>query len=371
MNIIKLVTALLLACLFPIVAQAAHIDYIIDTDIGGDIDDVLALIVAMNDASKPLAVTTTHIEPVEKAKIAKLMMTEMGHPEIPVYAGIGTTRTDQRQAFTLEHPLWPPQFGYPNAMPGEKEWFPQQSQPYRVIYGVLFDNMKVEAEPAPQFIARIAKEYSPQHKLIIVALGPLHNIAKALELDPAIRNNIKIFAMGGVYPKGYNWLVSPEVTAPVLAQVETVTVISNLLDQNQLYFTAQEFSELEKSADTSLGHAIIKDWKNWYEVEGEMTQRTHLSDPVTLYLALHPETIAVLQAKDIQFPCLDQNGKLRQEFAGLWYNKAGLENKIIMVRNTEKHNRAQFVTQLHSPSKIRMQLLKRIARSMAVNSSSH
>ncbi|HFL3422738.1 hypothetical protein SCZ71_04890 [Legionella pneumophila serogroup 1] len=96
-----------------------------DTDIGGDIDDVLALFVALDNPVKPLAITTTHIEPREKAQIAKLVVTYAGFSEIPVYAGIGTTRNDPRELFLQQNPLWPPFFGYPDSLPGESPWFPQ------------------------------------------------------------------------------------------------------------------------------------------------------------------------------------------------------------------------------------------------------
>ncbi|HGI8199412.1 TPA: hypothetical protein ACGAEL_000769 [Legionella pneumophila] len=70
-------------------------------------DDVLALFVALDNPVKPLAITTTHIEPREKAQIAKLVVTYAGFSEIPVYAGIGTTRNDPRELFLQQNPLWP------------------------------------------------------------------------------------------------------------------------------------------------------------------------------------------------------------------------------------------------------------------------
>ncbi|WP_158644251.1 nucleoside hydrolase [Legionella hackeliae] len=85
----------------PLVLFSAQtpVDYIIDTDIGGDIDDALALLVAITSDNKPLALTTTHIEPLEKARIAKLILSESGYPDIPVYAGVGVTRQDPNEEF--------------------------------------------------------------------------------------------------------------------------------------------------------------------------------------------------------------------------------------------------------------------------------
>src|SRR3990167_6899447 len=117
----------------------SHINYIIDTDIGGDIDDVIALLVAINGDNKPLAITTTHIEPVEKAKIAKLILSENGYSTIPVYAGIGVTRQDPNENFLKLSPLWPPFYGYPNPPDSQKKWYIKQALAYKEEYGSLFD----------------------------------------------------------------------------------------------------------------------------------------------------------------------------------------------------------------------------------------
>ncbi|HAT8940516.1 TPA: nucleoside hydrolase [Legionella pneumophila subsp. pneumophila] len=339
--------------------NAADINYIIDTDIGGDIDDVLALFVALDNPVKPLAITTTHIEPREKAQIAKFVVTYAGFSEIPVYAGIGTTRNDPRELFLQQNPLWPPFFGYPDSLPGESPWFPQQAVPYRQMNHSIFDEMNIEEESAPEYLARIAKNYSPQHKLVIVSLGPLHNISAALKINPSISSNLKIYSMGGIYPKGYNWLVSPEVTAQVLGSTEVISIVSQFVDAHDFYITPEEFLEIEKSAQSEFGLAVIQDWKNWYKIDKRNLNKTHLSDPVTLYLALHPEEITHMSSKLLTFPCLDLNGVLAPEFAGSWYNMPGLENKLMKVEDSEESH-IKFVSQVESSSAIRRKIINSI-----------
>lgn len=340
--------------------HAASVDYIIDTDIGGDIDDVLALLVALAEPVKPLAITTTHLEPLQKARMAKLLVTVAGYPDIPVYAGVGTARAAPRDVFLQQNPLWPPAFGYPQPGPGESTWFIQQAIPYINSYGKLFSSLQIEKESAAEYIARIAKTYSPQRKLVIIALGPLHNVAAALQLDPTINQNIIIYSMGGIYPKGYNWLVSPATTASVFAEVETISVLSSLIEANQFYITPEEFSDLDKIATTQLGRAIIQDWKNWYKIDVSHLQKTHLSDPVTLYLALHPEFIISMQPQDITFPCLE-NYQLKPEFFGLWYNMPGLANKLIIAKPT-KVGRVKFITEVHAPVEVKSKIISAIKK---------
>ena len=72
--------------------------------------------------------------------------------------------------------------------------------------------------------------------------------------------------MGGVYPKGYNWLVSPGTSAPVLSKVETISVLNTLIEENQLFILPEEFASLEKNTHSKLGRTIIEDWKNWYDM---------------------------------------------------------------------------------------------------------
>lgn len=337
------------------------LDYIIDTDVGGDIDDAIALILAANSESKPIAVTTTHIDPVEKARIAKLILTEQGHPEIPVYAGIGVNRDGSNALFKQQNSLWPPFYGYPNPGENERNWYEKQAIAYKDAYGSQFNAMQIESETASEFIVRLAKQYSSKHKLTIVALGPLHNIAAALMLDPSISDHIVIYSMGGVYPKGYNWLISPETTAKVLKQTETYVISSDFIAENELYVSANEFETIEKDVHTSFGSAFIADWKNWYKIDAVHKTNTQLGDPVTLYIATHPNEVTMQSNQVVEFPCLDENGKLKSEFNGVWYSKSGLENKIVKLKSDDSSH-THFIMSVKSVSTIKSWITSGISK---------
>lgn len=343
-------------------------NYIIDTDIGGDIDDALALLVAMNSDSKPIAITTTHIEPEEKAKIAKLIVSHCGHEEIPVYAGIGCKRTDPKAEFVTQNPLFPAMFGYPNPDKEEKSWYPKQASAYKKAYGSKFDEMKVETESAADCIINIAKKYSPDNKLTIVALGPLHNLDASLRKDPSIAKNIKLFAMGGIYPKGYNWLISPATTARVISQVETHVITSEFIVNHKLCITQEELNALISQIQSMFGETFLEDWKNWHKGDLFNKKDTNLYDPVTLYLALHPHFITSSIGKQIAFPCLDQNGELRQsDFRDSWYFKPGLDHKIISSQDNPESN-VRFVTQLTSATAIKEDIISLISSTLTKES---
>ena len=70
-----------------------------------------------------------------------------------------------------------------------------------------------------------------------------------------------------------------------------------------------------------------------------------------------------MQAKTILFPCLNDNGSLKQEFFGLWYNMPGLEDKLMMVNDIETSH-SKFVYQLTSGAKIREKIIDLIRKSL-------
>ena len=62
----------------------------LDTDIGGDIDDALALLLAMASKEVELVGVSTVFENTEaRAKIAKTLLKMGGFGKVPVYAGNG------------------------------------------------------------------------------------------------------------------------------------------------------------------------------------------------------------------------------------------------------------------------------------------
>lgn len=343
---------------------SSGIHYIIDTDIGGDIDDSIALLLALKSQTKPLAITTTHIDPEEKSRIAKTIVTECGFPQIPVFTGIGSKRTESKKEFLKQNSLFPAVFGFPNPEAGEKKWYEKQGTAYRETYSEQYQTMKIETESASDIIVKTARKFSPDNKLTIIALGPLHNIAAALKCDANIANNIRLIAMGGVYPKGYNWLISPETSSFVLSQVETLCITSEFISKNNLCLSPEELSEIELSAQSNFGKTFISDWRNWHKGDALGKKATFLYDPVTLYLALHPEEIISSNKKQVTFPCLDSKGQLKPELQNSWYFKPGLEDKLILVEDSKKGN-VTFVDQVKSSEKIKNEIFVAIKTSLS------
>ena len=65
-----------------------HYKYIIDTDIGDDVDDTFAVILAANAPMDLIGITTVFRNAKQRAQMAQYLLKLIHHEEIPVYAGL-------------------------------------------------------------------------------------------------------------------------------------------------------------------------------------------------------------------------------------------------------------------------------------------
>lgn len=65
------------------------------------------------------------------------------------------------------------------------------------------ENTPVDS-PAARAIVELARQYSPEKPLYVAAIGAITNVASALLLDPAIRENIVVVWLGGTAPEWPN-----------------------------------------------------------------------------------------------------------------------------------------------------------------------
>ena len=165
--------------------------YIIDTDIGDDIDDAIALYSAMKRGFDILGVTTVFRNSADRAKQVKRLLSAFGngYENVPVYAGYG----DPYGTEHTEYPLIP----HHTSDMEETQYSPDNQDP----------------EEAVDFIINSCKKYGD--KLTIIAIGPFTNIAKAVEKDPsAINMAERVVIMGGAFFKQYaDWNVMCDVPA--------------------------------------------------------------------------------------------------------------------------------------------------------------
>ena len=151
---------------------------IIDTDIGDDIDDLIALeyLVKRPDV-KLIGITTVWMNSFLRARMVKKALSLLGKSDIPVYAGYGT-----------------PMESFHNIHLGEV-FCQAESDLSRGEYSP--NNEPGREEEAIDFIVKNARKYGEE--LTILGIGPLTNIAKAFEKDEEAMKRVHLHIMGGCF----------------------------------------------------------------------------------------------------------------------------------------------------------------------------
>lgn len=184
---------------------------LIDTDIGGDVDDALALAMALNAPDiEIVGITNVYLANAWRAGVTKQLLKVYGREDIPVCTG-------------AEKPLigWWDESRIPNSSPDYGEY-------------------RGEALPhACDFIIRMAETVED---LTVVAIGPLTNLGLALAKAPHIAGKIRILMMGGQVNRAHpewNIVCDPEAARIVFESGAPITMVG--LDvTNRCQFTREE-----------------------------------------------------------------------------------------------------------------------------------
>ena len=156
---------------------------ILDTDVGTDVDDALALaLIAASPELRVEGVTIVHADTLLRARIARMLLDLAGREHIPVIPGA---------SMPLEYPL-----------PERFHWVPRLWGHEGV--GILppdelvpSDDPDTHAETAAQFIIEKAAAYPGE--LSLITIGPLTNVARALQMEPRLADRIlDLTTMGGM-----------------------------------------------------------------------------------------------------------------------------------------------------------------------------
>jgi purine nucleosidase len=142
---------------------------VLDTDIGGDIDDAFALALVLHSPELDLrAVTTVSGDTGARARLAAKMLAVAGRTGIPVAAGVPGPPMDSPQT------RWADGFSSPDLVP----------------LGAV-ELMRSAIDRAPG-------------KIVLIAIGPLTNVAALLRQYPQEAHEIRqIVLMGGSILRGY------------------------------------------------------------------------------------------------------------------------------------------------------------------------
>lgn len=147
------------------------VDLILDTDIGTDVDDALALAFALRHPGIELrAVTTVSGDTLRRARIAKMLLLLAGRDDVEVAAGVRGE---------VSQPMRQPEAGHEDAM-------------------LLGDERDLPI--SERDAVTLLLEECEAHRCTVATVGMQSNVAAALERDPGFAADAgRLAVMGGVF----------------------------------------------------------------------------------------------------------------------------------------------------------------------------
>jgi inosine-uridine nucleoside N-ribohydrolase len=272
---ISALLAFVLTLTTSLASAAPHrIPIILDTDIGGDIDDAFALALVMNSPEFDLlGVTTVSADTSARARIAAKMLWEAGGAwrKVPVAAGIGSADTEVHQA----------------------------------AWARDYSGSQILREGAADFLRQTIRAHPNQ--VTVVAIGPLTNLAAMIRADPRAAHDLKqIVLMGGSIGHGYGssrepaaeWNIKSDPRAAQVVFTSGIPILMAPLDVTamlQLNSTQRRIVFARHSSITNSLAALYALWKGDTPI---------LFDPMAVVLLLKP---SLCQMEDLAIS-VDDNG---------------------------------------------------------------
>ena len=267
---------------------------IIDTDPGTD--DAIALIAALNSPELDVAALTTvtgNASLQDATRNALGLLASLRRPDIRVYIGADTP--------LIGHFVFAENYHGPGGMTiqlPESEELPA-------------------AVPAERYISAAVK--NSDEELAIIALGPLTNVAVAIEREPEIKDRIKeIFVMGGAVEVGGN--VTPYAEFNIYDDPRAANIVldsgipTTLVGLDVCERVAFGKNDTDWKAGASTGERLAaRIMEGWFEIHPER-DRYVLCDPLTVAAAVAPDLLTYRQAKITVDEEGEQKGRTRADY---------------------------------------------------------
>jgi len=254
--------ALSLAAIFCTRPASAKTPVVLDTDIGDDIDDTWAVALLLRSPDLDVQLITTTCGKAEyRAKIIARLLTVAGRTDIPIGLGEGGHGgTGGQQAWVEKYKL--------SDYPG-----------------------KIHADGAGAIIDLIERSKEP---VTVIAIGPLHTLAAALDRRASIAGKASLVGMHGSVRKGYDGKApSPEynVKANVPAAQKVLSApwraisITPLDTCGMVNLSGKRFEAMKDSRDP-LARAVVENYRIWKHAKtaAEIHASSVLFDTAAIYL---------------------------------------------------------------------------------------
>lgn len=229
---------------------------IIDTDIGDDADDVLALAFALQHPELNIQGITTVFKNTElRAKIVRYTLDLFDRNDIPV--GVGAVTPINNDVDINELPC---------------QFLPEMA----------------EISTPPYSANELFNSILSKNKATIVCIGPLTNIAKLITDQPQLLNNIEeIVIMGGCYYQHCNeWNIVCDAEAADIVFRSGLSLRCVGLDVTRHCHLAPCLQMVD--ATNQRNKFLLEMCQKWYEKSG---YTPILHDPLTIFSCLESNTI--------------------------------------------------------------------------------
>lgn len=231
---------------------------ILDTDIGTDVDDAWALALCLASPEiELLGVTLVHADLDVRARIALKMLRLAGRTNVPVYKGLSDPLTSGCGQFWGGHEGTDTDFSD--------------------IAGLT------ASEGAVEFILKTVRDAPGE--VVVAPIGPLTNIAAAIELDPAaMRQAKRLTIMGSTYAgegpghaaAEHNIACDPYAARIVLESGIPATIVG-LNVTGKVTVKRQDLDPLRK---TPFGAYLSAMTEQYYAIRGR--DHTYMHDPLAV-----------------------------------------------------------------------------------------
>jgi purine nucleosidase len=248
---------------------------ILDTDIGDDIDDALALALVLNSPELELVgITTVFLNSIRRAKLAARVLKTYGKTSVPICAGIDWPLIEPKQPLITEIS------GRSTAsLDRNGRFVPCQFLPD-------MEDEQISRSDAVRFIVEAA--HAAPGQIELVCIGPLTNAAVAIALDRELVTLLSgITLMGGMISEQvaeWNMRCDPEAASIVFGSGAKVRCVG--LDVTLR--CALENAEVDRirrvgSEATNLIGTLVDRWLATYR-----TPRPILHDPLAVATLIEP-----------------------------------------------------------------------------------
>ncbi len=288
---------------------AAPTPVILDTDIGGDIDDTWALVMLLGRPELDLKLIVTAVDDTEaKTRLTAKILERMGRTDIPIGTGVKQGDRKLNQADWIE--------GYDlSAYPGT-----------------------VHADGVQALIDAIRSSEGP---ITLIALGPVTNIGEALRRAPDIAEKARVVAMAGSVYTGYGSRPDPDPEYNVKRDVDAFrallaapweVTITPLDGCGDMILRGERYARV-RDAENAGAKAVMENYAIWDNRHHHPEDASSvLFDTVAIYLAFDEslcemETVP-LSVRDDGMTTPDPEGKPVRCQIG-WKDRAAYEELLV------------------------------------------